>query len=187
MINSMAVIGPPLSGKTTVAKILVNAMHAEYISSGDVARKLPSTQQSRDAIINKDLHPDEVIIRSAIMRALKTAKVENTPLIIDGFPRTADQLQFIVDAGHKPDYIIHVTEPLHVVLERAVSRKRDEFDTEEVVRRRYEAHQNNVDTLLDCAVRIGYTPALPVSEPAFSSLADSCTIYQLENNTCVNK
>jgi len=93
----LIVLGPPGSGKGTVADTLAAEFHLKHISTGQLLREeiTKGTTIGRDIkkIIEKgDLVPDDL---STQMMRLEVGKHRN--YILDGFPRTVHQARSIED------------------------------------------------------------------------------------------
>lgn len=93
----IVLVGGPCSGKSSIGKIAAKNLHAKYISSGDIARKMARCDV--DAQINLDkgnLAPEDEM-RSAIGREIKKAVKTNDVVILDGFPRFNEQAEWLMD------------------------------------------------------------------------------------------
>jgi adenylate kinase len=87
--------GPPGAGKGTQAKMVAEEFNVEHISTGDILREAVSKGtelgKKAKAIMDRgDLVPDE------IMNGLVKEKlIELDSFILDGYPRTLEQAQFL--------------------------------------------------------------------------------------------
>lgn len=87
--------GPPGAGKGTQAKMVAEEFNIEHISTGDILREAVSKGtelgKKAKAIMDRgDLVPDE------IMNGLVKEKlIELDSFILDGYPRTLEQAQFL--------------------------------------------------------------------------------------------
>ncbi len=118
---NIILLGPPGSGKGTVAQRLEQEFHLKHISTGQLLREeiAKGTTVGKDLkkIIEKgDLVPDE--LSTQIMRLeIKNAK----NYLLDGFPRTVPQAQGIEDL--KVDHIIYLEIAEEEVIERLSGRR----------------------------------------------------------------
>lgn len=122
----VCVVGIPLSGKTTVAKYLADKHGAYYLSTGDIFRKI---NQIGEDVSKTDLslEYDREIRRTVIAEC-----IIQKDIVIDGYPRSLDQLRELM--GLEKDYrIIYVYTPLPIVLDRAKRRNRDWQDAADKV------------------------------------------------------
>ena len=127
-------------GKGTHARRLIDENGYKYIEAGAILRELPPESPVAQIMARGELVPDEklfVIIGDAIN------KVGNTDMIVDGFPRTLGQAQWLVKQ-YSAKYNIHVIYldvPEEIMLQRIENRIRqgggraDDADAT-VVRRR---------------------------------------------------
>lgn len=83
----ISIMGLPGSGKTTLAQILSGMFNVMVISSGDLARAHGFTGSEAESM--GQLDPDEAKIR----RLVKEAIGNSDQYILDGFPRTIEQIE----------------------------------------------------------------------------------------------
>ncbi|MBC7095107.1 adenylate kinase [Thermococcus sp.] len=101
---NILIFGPPGSGKSTHSRRIIEKYNLEYIASGDIIRAEINKgnalgREMKKYIEKGDLLPDTVINTLVLSRLRK--KREN--FIIDGYPRTAEQVlaleNFLYDHG----------------------------------------------------------------------------------------
>lgn len=94
------VTGMPLAGKTTLAKKMGEYVpDAATISTGDIARKLIAAEKNPVAITEETAKNDKYHGEQALRDAL-VAAIDASPkfhIIVEGFPRDEDQLNWIKD------------------------------------------------------------------------------------------
>ena len=159
------------------------------MSTGDIFRANAAAgtdlgvlaQQYMDA---GDLVPDEV---TSAMVAARLAEPDAEPgFILDGFPRTVPQGQWLAglmeDRGQKLDAVLLLQVPDHVLLERMLGRGRAD-DTAEAIARRLELYHTETKPLLDhygdLVVAVdGVGPVDEVQQRALSALNALGTVTQ---------
>jgi adenylate kinase len=149
------IVGPQGAGKGTQAALLSENLGVPHVSTGDIFRANVAAgtelgvlaQQYLDA---GDLVPDEV---TSAMVAARLAEPDAEPgFILDGFPRTVPQAEWLgnllVDRGQKLDAVLLLEAPDEVLLERMLARGRAD-DTAEAIARRLELYHTATRPLLD--------------------------------------
>jgi len=150
MSARLVVMGPQGSGKGTQAARLAERIGVPAISTGDIfrANAKGDTELGRraKAIMDAgDLVPDE--ITNAMVRDRLAAPDAVGGFILDGYPRTADQVsaldEVLAESGTELDAVVEFTAPREELLARLGKRAglegRDD-DTEEAIRRRLEIY-----------------------------------------------
>lgn len=101
-VRVLSFFGPPGTGKGTIAQRCVKELGYIMLSTGDLARK--HIQEQTDLgkafaeFVNKGhLIPDD-LITEMVLGWLKENMVPGKTLILDGFPRTKGQADFLVQA-----------------------------------------------------------------------------------------
>lgn len=123
------IFGPPGSGKGTQASRLEKELHLHHLSTGDILR----SEVARGTALGKevarimaagDLVPDRLIVD--IVRGRLPAAEEGGGALLDGFPRTVAQARaldaMLSDEGHKVDFILALTVPEDVLIDRLLHR-----------------------------------------------------------------
>ena len=115
-------IGPPGSGKGTIAEKIVSKYSLTHLSTGDMLREhiKAGTELGKLAkgyIDQGHLVPDDLII------GIVQDKIQNTEggVLFDGFPRTADQAKALLLVT-KIDAVIELDASLELVSERILGR-----------------------------------------------------------------
>ena len=123
------IFGPPGSGKGTQASRLEKELHLHHLSTGDilrseVARGTALGKEVARIIAAGDLVPDRLIVD--IVRGRLPAAEEGGGALLDGFPRTVAQARaldaMLSDEGHKVDFILALTVPEDVLIDRLLHR-----------------------------------------------------------------
>lgn len=118
-------LGPPGSGKGTMAERVSAREHLAHISTGDMLRAevKAGTQLGKEAKSYMDqgaLVPDDVII-GMIQERIKQPDAQNG-VLLDGFPRTVAQAEAL-DQIMTIDHVINLEVPVEVIVDRVVSRR----------------------------------------------------------------
>lgn len=108
---NIIILGPQGSGKGTQARLLSEKLGLFYFESGDFLRERARADSRIDEIINKkgELLPDEETF--TLVRDFLKEKTQNLDgLLLDGYPRSLKQYQFLkdwlTDEGKKIDLAI---------------------------------------------------------------------------------
>ena len=138
--------GPPGAGKGTQAKLLSKDYNIPHLSTGDILRsKIDSNDklglEVKDIISSGKLVPDEILNSIVSEKLLLDTK---KGFILDGYPRTLDQANFIISFFKKHqlniDYIFNIKLEFNLlenrISKRAEEEKRDD-DNIEVLKTRY--------------------------------------------------
>jgi adenylate kinase len=151
------IMGPPGAGKGTQAERLAERVGGAHISTGDIfrANAKERTELGRAAQVYMDAGeyvPDE--ITNAMVKE-RISRDDADSFILDGYPRTVDQVETLDAILEELDRPFDVVLSLTVVPEELIARllKRAETsgradDTEEVIRHRQEVYTAETVPLL---------------------------------------
>ncbi|XP_054474711.1 adenylate kinase 9 [Anoplopoma fimbria] len=120
----MAVVGPPKSGKTTIAQMFAQKYGLACLSIGSVMRTVLSNQEHTDLAVQVKKHlsqgfavPDELAIQ-CLEVALMSSVCSIRGYVLDGFPKTLKQAEMMLSRSIIPMIVVEL-----------------ELDTVEVLRR----------------------------------------------------
>lgn len=143
-------LGPNGSGKSTQAKAIAAQFGLSYVSAGDllrreVAEKTPFGIQYAEDMKNGILAP------VSVTNDLLKKEIDSFPIdrgyIIDGYPRTIEQLNFL-NENFDIDACVYLTiENVAEIVRRSLARGRID-DTEEVIRKRLDIYQEQAGEIL---------------------------------------
>lgn len=150
MTSRLVLLGPPGAGKGTQAGRISDALGVPAISTGDIFRQnvAQQTELGRRAQRYMDAGeyvPDEVT--NAMVRDRLAEEDAAAGFLLDGYPRTADQVAELDDVlaadGSGLDVVVELTAETDEVVGRLLQRAKEQGradDTEVVIRRRLEVY-----------------------------------------------
>lgn len=118
------ILGPPGSGKGTVASKIAPEFKIPHISTGDLFREHITNQteigiKAKEFISKGNLVPDEITIK--ILKERINQKGCENGFILDGFPRTIPQAQMLHELT-KIDVVVNMDISEQIIIERLSSR-----------------------------------------------------------------
>lgn len=141
-------IGPQGSGKSTQAKLLAEFLKVPFISMGDIFRKISAEDSELGKRIRKILDEGQLVddrtTSETVKQRLQGEDCQNG-FIVDGYPRTEDQLRDF-DPGF--DKVFYLDVPEEEVIKRLLARGRSD-DTYELIKRRLDLYYQQTQPLLD--------------------------------------
>ena len=153
------IFGPPGSGKGTQAMRLEKELHLNHLSTGDILRSevtrgTPMGQEVGRIMAAGDLVPDRLIV-DIVRQRLPEAEAGRGALL-DGFPRTAAQARaldsMLAGEGHKVSFIVALTVPEGVLVDRLLHRAQVEGrtdDNRESIEERMREYHKLTEAVLD--------------------------------------
>mgnify|MGYP000036946775 CR=1 FL=1 len=158
-MTRLLLIGPPGAGKGTQAVRLAETYGVPAISTGDIFRSnvKNETELGKKAKAYMDAGdnvPDS--LTNALIRDRLAEQDAEHGFLLDGYPRTADQVreldEFLAGHGQALDVVVELVADPDVVVERlrkrAVEQGRSD-DDESVVRHRLEVYREQTAPLID--------------------------------------
>lgn len=151
-------MGPPGAGKGTQAEALAKRIGAAHISTGDLFRANVDDQtelgrKAQQFMDAGEYVPDEVT--NAMVKE-RLARDDADTFILDGYPRTLDQVEtldaMLAELGRPLDTVIALTVDAEELIERLLKRAETSGrtdDTEEVIRYRQEVYVAETAPLLE--------------------------------------
>ncbi|KAJ3283447.1 hypothetical protein HDU79_009068 [Rhizoclosmatium sp. JEL0117] len=128
MGRTLVFFGAPGSGKGTLAKRFSQHFDTYILSSGDLLRKHVHQETTIGKHVKSILASGSLVSDSIVQEILhsefKQTKGKN--LLLDGFPRTVSQAQWLCtalkDAGRGTDAVVNLAVPQEVILQRIEDR-----------------------------------------------------------------
>lgn len=129
------------AGKSMQGKILADEHGYAWISTGEILRVLVTGKRRQEMLQGKLLSDEEMI---AILDKVFELIDVNQEFVLDGFPRTIPQADWLLEQVHKGRFqlnaVIHLGASEQVVHERLTHRGRMD-DTEESIKKRFEEYR----------------------------------------------
>jgi adenylate kinase len=153
----LLLIGAPGAGKGTQAEKLAQAFEIPAISTGDIFRhnvknETELGQQAKAFMDRGEYVPDS--LTNALVRDRLSHADAVVGFLLDGYPRTADQVVELDDIlaaqGNKLDVVVQLTADTDEVVRRLLNRALEQGradDTEDVIRRRLEVYEEQTAPL----------------------------------------
>jgi adenylate kinase len=154
-VTRLIFLGPPGAGKGTQAKTLAEHQGIPHISTGDILRaalkdETPLGLKAKSYMDKGELVPD-LLVQEMVEERLGLPDT-SSGWILDGFPRTVKQAEFLDELLKKLSQpsakVINLDVPDDVVVERLLARGRSD-DSEDVIRRRLEVYRGETSPLID--------------------------------------
>ena len=183
----MLIMGPPGAGKGTQAKLIGEHYGVPAISTGDMFRamksaKSPLARQVR-AIMESGGYVNDELTNAIVANRLAHGDCDHG-FLLDGFPRTLKQVQYLdehLDGGGRPvDAVISLVADEDELVERLLKRAEIEGradDNDETIRKRLHIYAEQTEPLLDVyrsrglLVEVdGLGPVQEVAERVFAAL-----------------
>ena len=154
----LILMGPPGAGKGTQAKVIAAKLGIPAISTGDIFRANVSQQtplgvEAKSYMDKGDYVPDS--ITNAMVRARVNEDDARVGFLLDGYPRTVDQVEeldrILADQNASIDAVVVLTVDQDEIVARLLKRAQSEGradDTEDVIRYRQEVYAEQTAPLI---------------------------------------
>lgn len=158
-MTRLLLIGPPGAGKGTQAVKLAEAFSIPAISTGDIFRENVKNEtelgtQAKAFMDRGEYVPDS--LTNALVRDRLDWDDAANGFLLDGYPRTADQVveldDILGDKGESLNAVVLITADSDEVVRRLLGRAQEQGradDTEDVIRRRLEVYAEQTAPLID--------------------------------------
>jgi len=152
-------IGPPGAGKGTQAALLAQHFGIPAISTGDIFREnvrneTPLGLEAKAFMDRGEYVPDS--LTNALVRDRLNQDDAAAGFLLDGYPRTSDQVEELDDileeTEKKLDVVVQLTADSKELLRRLSGRAQEQGrsdDTPEVIKRRLDVYEEQTAPLID--------------------------------------
>lgn len=152
-------MGPPGAGKGTQAKFISEKFSVPHISTGDIFREnlkkqTPIGLEAKSYMDRGEYVPDDVTNRIVADRL--TWDDTKNGFLLDGYPRTLDQVKFLdntlSEKNQSIDRVIELVADLNTLVARLLNRAKEQNradDTEEVITKRLEVYQAETAPIIE--------------------------------------
>ena len=151
-MNNIIFFGPPGAGKGTQAKIISNFLKVSHLSTGDILRRKLNDKDNL-AIELKKIMSSGNLVSDEILNSIvssRLVKEKNNGFILDGYPRTLNQSEFLnkflSDNLTSINFIFNIQIDFNILTSRILKRSKEENredDNIEVIKTRYEEYLNS--------------------------------------------
>lgn len=158
-MTRLLLIGPPGAGKGTQASSLAQYFGIPAISTGDIFRSNVKNEtelglQAKGFMDRGEYVPDD--LTNALVKDRISQPDALKGFLLDGYPRTIDQVQqldgFLADMSQKLDVVVQLTADSEELIRRLLQRSAEQGradDTPEIVRKRQELYEEQTAVLID--------------------------------------
>jgi adenylate kinase len=126
--HRIIITGRPGSGKGTQAKLLAEVLDIPHISTGDIFRDHMARKTELGLQITESMNAGKYTADSITNQVIKERLAENDAkhgFILDGYPRTLAQVEFMVSEDLVVDLVVNIDVPEQVCIERLLKRGKD--------------------------------------------------------------
>lgn len=137
------------SGKSAQGRLLADRLGYPWLSTGEFLRMLVSGERRREMLEGKLLGDAEII--SLVQKIFRIVDTKHE-FVLDGFPRTVSQADWLLSQRRHGQLeitaVIHLQASEEVVLERLLSRGRQD-DQAEAIRERFREYETSTQPIID--------------------------------------
>lgn len=125
--TNLIFMGAPGAGKGTVASILANQTNLVHLSTGNIFRNEIKNQtelgKQVEYYVNSGGYVPDSVTNNIVLNAINKFKAEGKYFILDGYPRTKEQAEFLNQQKDFSFKIIKLDVPNEVIIERLSGRR----------------------------------------------------------------
>ncbi len=165
----LIILGPPGSGKGTVAKKLARDFELHHLSAGRLLRELIEKDTQVGMRIKKYLDKGELVPENFVAEMMKLEILDEDKYILDGFPRSIDQAEEISEVPI--EMVIYLGVPDDEVIKRLLLRGRKD-DTKEVIQERLDIYHKETTKVITLYKEMGILKIINGAPPEDVVYAD---------------
>ena len=157
-MKNIIFFGPPGAGKGTQAKNISTYLKLPHLSTGEILRS-KITQKDKMALQLKEIMDNGKLVSDEILNQIVAEKISNDcndGFILDGYPRTLDQANFlnklIESKNYKLDYIFNIYLNFDILKTRILKRSTEENredDNASVIETRFNEYNKTTKPVSD--------------------------------------
>lgn len=136
------------AGKSVQGKLLAKTLDYDWMSTGELLRSQANESLKKEMLLGKLLDDDQII--NLVEKYL--AKEHERPIILDGFPRSLAQAEWLIKELEKGtiqvEGVANIIASEEVVKDRLASRGRPD-DTNKAINCRFEEYKNTTLPILE--------------------------------------
>ncbi|MBI2653574.1 adenylate kinase [Candidatus Woesearchaeota archaeon] len=123
----LLIFGPPGVGKGTLSGMISDKYKIPHVSTGDIFRnEIKSGNSELKDYVEKGLLVPNMVVNKIVEKALREDSFKNG-FILDGYPRTLDQAEFLENAlwkiKKKIDLVLNLVASEETIVERLTARR----------------------------------------------------------------
>lgn len=142
------IMGLAGSGKGTQGELLAQKINYSYLSTGEYLRQYITEQRKQEMLAGKLIDDDEMI---KIIESFLESQTDRTKTILDGFPRTLAQAEWLYKLHEQNkieiEGVIYLKVPEEKLLERLLIRGRPD-DTKQAIEKRFSEYKISTEPVL---------------------------------------
>ncbi|HZX34346.1 MAG TPA: adenylate kinase [archaeon] len=124
----LVLLGPPGTGKGTIAEFIEVKLACRHISTGDLLRQEVAKKSGIGKEIEPVMNAGKLVDDAIVLKLLKSElKGGNGSFILDGFPRTLEQGKLLdsllQEMGISLDAVLEIDSPDELIVKRLSARK----------------------------------------------------------------
>ena len=125
-MKNVVFVAPPAAGKGTQSDRLVERYGYNHISTGDLLRAEVASGSELGELVDQKMKSGELISDEIVNSLLEKALMDDRPFILDGYPRTEQQIFYLEEILNRINkeigVVIYLNVPEDIACSRATGR-----------------------------------------------------------------